>query len=850
MSSGEKAKPPATFEERNPFDISRRSGPEVAAEIAKRMVAWKQARARTSAAPTIIPSDDAKSSSGNAKSPPIAAPVQPARMPKSTAPAPQPAQTAATRSARSSTPRVPYFASASATRRAMPPAPSLKQGSARPQAGDELAVRADEPAIPIAAPVPEQASPRREESRLDATDAVTTPETPLADAPAVAAASIEETPPKEIQPEEIPLEEIPRGADAAPAAPQAELSGPVELPTIAEISESVPVEPDDNERRRAEARAIKARWMAARDLDALIDTSDAGSDEGPDPSAHEPERAAAPEAAANVAEPAAAVASESAAAARVPADVPDEAAGRLEPTFDAPNGRATPVPVVDRDVARQESALDLATLDEIAGRREPTFDAPTAPATPAMAMAAHPEMPDAAREPATAAQDEAADDPRSRPAAKAAAEPAALAHRDAIDEGLSLAALDEVAGRKEPTFDKPIRREALEIEPPVHAAIRAREVETPMAAASDVTPEDTAAPDQAPQLSIAALDEAAGRKEPTFDEPARPADTKPAAAQTAAPRIALRPIETRIEARRVDTLRADPQLSARRPIFPHIEPEEWDMPPVVAAKASRARHGTGWAIGLGSVLLIAGITAPAAIWQQGRQVQDQVALVNPAPVTPQVQTPALIATTTAQVPAQAQATLPEAPQPEAPPTAPAVTTQESDASAAPTPEAGQVAANPPPPNPKPATTLGAVGEGGEVNEAPVVAPPSPTVNLASKAGSADTGTPMVARPFVPEQGDGPFLQAPTTGAASVPVAGAPVQSAAVGVKPNLMGQLKPKGTVAAAKPVASKAQPVARKPKPFFQQSPEQMFDTLIDTLSEGKPLNPATKPAAPSNRR
>src|SRR6185436_20841646 len=108
----------------------------------------------------------------------------------------------------------------------------------------------------------------------------------------------------------------------------------------------------------------------------------------------------------------------------------------------------------------------------------------------------------------------------------------------------------------------------------------------------------------------------------------------------------------------------------------HIEPEEWDMPPVVAAKASRARRGTGWAIGLGSVLLIIGITAPAAIWQQGRQVQDQVALMNPAPL--QTQTPAPTATTTAQGPGQAQATLPEAPQPEIPPTAP---TQESSAPA-------------------------------------------------------------------------------------------------------------------------------------------------------------------------
>ena len=135
MSSGEKAKPPATFEERNPFDISRRSGPEVAAEIAKRMAAWKQARTRTSPAPTTSQSGTNQSStipSGDAKLPPIAAPVQPARMPKA-ARGSQPAQTP-TGSAGSAASRVPYFA-VSATRRAMPPAPSPKQ--ARPPASRE-----------------------------------------------------------------------------------------------------------------------------------------------------------------------------------------------------------------------------------------------------------------------------------------------------------------------------------------------------------------------------------------------------------------------------------------------------------------------------------------------------------------------------------------------------------------------------------------------------------------------------------------------------------------------------------------------------------------------------------------
>ena len=87
----------------------------------------------------------------------------------------------------------------------------------------------------------------------------------------------------------------------------------------------------------------------------------------------------------------------------------------------------------------------------------------------------------------------------------------------------------------------------------------------------------------------------------------------------------------------------------------------------------------------------------------------------------------------------------------------------------------------------------------------------------------------------------PFLRAPTTGAASVPVAGSDA-------KPRLIGQLKPRSVAAVSRPVASK--PVQRKPKPFFQQSPDQMFETLIETLSEGRPVNPNTKPTSPSNRR
>ncbi|HJT12753.1 MAG TPA: hypothetical protein VJ790_09045 [Dongiaceae bacterium] len=841
MSSGDQAKPPGTFEERNPFDISRRSGTDVAAEIAKRMAAWKQARSRTHDTPGTIPS-------GAAKQPAPAAPMQPTRTSKSAAPdrAPQPQVAApAARSSAGNAARVPYFA-LSAVRRAMPPAPSLKHGSARPQtpAGTEPALRPDDAAIPAAAPALDQASTWHDEAPLDEMPLETPdaarpsaePETPRADPFAIGVASSKDS----------PLE--------AAAPPQ-------------------PVEPDDNERRRAEARAIKARWMAAHDPDALLDTS-AGShvastietamttaqeiasgkpalaDEdvaespaGPpgekpaEAASHdeqsldkpaEPDKETAPEIASEIAAP-------------IAGDGPDKSMGRPEPS-DVRVARVTPALLAGRDVAWETPALGLAALDEMAGRTEPTFDAPVARAAP-----------DAVPDGTPEADDEAAE--MRQPAASTAAEPGTSGHRPVLDGGLSIAALDEAAGRKEPTFDQPVapelvQRAAPEIEPPVPAN-QPCVVETRKEAAGTAGSrlDEVESPQPA---GIAARDETAGRKEPTLDGPVRPAKTRAAATQPAAPHIALRPIETRIEARRIDTLRADPQMSVRRPIFPHIEPDEWDVLPVVAAEARRERGGAGWAIGLGAILLIAGITAPAAIWQQGRSVQDQVALVNPAPAPQQAPAPTATTTptTTTTAPAPAQPTVPEAPPPEPSPAVtaqdtPPVTAQEPSAAkpAAPEPEAGQRADNP-----QPAPALGSIGDGEDVNEAPVRTPPPPTVSLASKP--VGTGTPMVARPFVPEGGDGPFLRAPTTGATSVPVAGAPIQPDSAGVKPNLMGQLKPKATISAAKPVTSKPRPAARKPKPFFQQSPEQMFETLIDTLSEGKPVNPATKPASPSTRR
>ena len=900
MSSGEKAKPPTTFEERNPFDISRNSGPEVASEIAKRMAAWKQARARTNPAPMTQPATNQSGtiSTGDAKPPPIAAPVLPARMPKA-ARAPQPPQ--ATASAGSAAPRVPYFA-VSATRRAMPPAPSPKEGSARPPAleSDGRAVPAEDSTIMPPAPVRERASQDQDERPPQPADVASTPELPAVEASTIVPAAIDET------------VEQPTPAQAEPSD-----THPFESPLAAEASEPSSAEPDERERRRAEARAIKRRWIAARDLDALLESPaasgagvaqavdaaearsrDAGTlsarDAGPakdaSPLVGQPQGAeadlvrwspeepprdvgsgpdSASEAAAQVDGPATPTVPmaepnlEPPESQTIPIAAPDEAVGRSEPTFNASDSVVSQTaPVANRAAERETQALDIAALDEMAGRKEPTFDAPVARTVPETLVAKS--------GPSGPAPDEIVAPLR---VDSGAGEALGLttASRGAADEQrvLSIAALDAVAGRKEPTFDPPLQPAASDRTSEAQdEAIRAP---IARATAEAVMPAHVEAARELPVRSAHALDETAGRKEPTFDEPARPAMVAPAPAPAQkAPPVKLRPIETRIEARRVDMLRADPQMSARRPILPPIEPAELHVPPTFAARANRERRGTGWAIGLGSLLLIAGITAPAAIWQQGRQAEDQAALVTPAPATQQSAATPSSSTSgaatsgaptsgaaTAQAPAQA--TLPaapsEAPPSEAapseatPPEAPAATAQQSSAPepVEPKPEAEET-------NAPPATTLSAIGNSDDVNEAPIVAPPPPMVNLASKAGPAGTGSPMVARPFVPEQGDGPFLRPPTTGSASVPV-GTPQPGAKpveTGVKPNLIGLLKPKAAAVASKskPVSSKPRTVQRQPKPFFQQSPDQMFETLIETLSEGRPVNPNTKPASPSNRR
>src|ERR1700752_2731671 len=125
MSSGEGAKP-AAYEERNPFAISRRSEKEVAAEIAQRLSAWKQARGRSYA----MPPAGREPAPASAKPPP-AAPVQRPPLPQFPQPVARPQQTSGTPQpapAIRANPdaRVPLFATASALRRAMPPAPGLK----------------------------------------------------------------------------------------------------------------------------------------------------------------------------------------------------------------------------------------------------------------------------------------------------------------------------------------------------------------------------------------------------------------------------------------------------------------------------------------------------------------------------------------------------------------------------------------------------------------------------------------------------------------------------------------------------------------------------------------------------
>lgn len=760
MSSGERAKPPATYEERNPFDISRRSQTDVAAEIAKRMAAWKQARGRSSAVPT-TPSADA--SPGDANRSPVSAPVQPAPVPRFAergAPAPQaapqkqadgptpPRNPAAGAQARRET-RAPFFATFS-IQRAMPPAPSPKQSAAPApapkEAGRAAIAEAEQAPLLSEAAAGENGSIAARETDAGRDDR------PSATAPDLAPTHASTGPASEMPSSDAHSAEsrigdnLPGDAAAAPPPDSESVPAP-ELEAREAIAEGAahaaePVVPggeqaaaaeDAIEKRRSKARDVMARWMAAHDLD--------GSKDEKSPLIENRETKAAEPAAREIEQQ------------DTPASDPD--APRITPAI-AP----------------------IEALDVISGRKEPTFDRPTRRESPIEIAAA--------ATPATTVQDE-----RSVPKTRDIAPAVPSGH-----------ALDGMSVRTEPTFG---------------------------GSPGKKRPSTTSAP--------AALDTEAARSKRRIELPA---------------------IQTRIEARRIDALRADPEIGADRAAFHQVGPEAPALPPVITVPARGERRGTGWAIALGAVLLVLGITAPAAIlqhWRQERLVpQDQAGMKPlPAPVQDQASQPA-----TTQAPVTAQSTPPAPPQPQpVPPAAPDVQPPANEtANALPpstkaeTEEAG----------PQKQAALGPLREGGQLNEAPVSAPPPPWKSAGAPLASqeqtdpssvSDQPSPMVARPFIPDgTAATPVLRAPTTGTATVPIDGGSAsraQSASISLKPTLIPQLKPKAP--ALRAGGGVQQEAARKPKPFVPEF-EQMLQNLVNTLSEGQQPNPATKPLPPSTRR
>jgi hypothetical protein len=856
MSSGEKAKSPATFEERNPFDISRRSGNEVAAEIAQRLAAWKQARARshaTARAPEAR--SPAEPFPAVSKRPPIAAPVQPPRLPRASQPSLQPrAETTA-----------PFFASFSAVRHAAPPAP-LNDGPAR--SGQPIATpKVEAPAIepPVATPAiatraiaagatdtpmveptgtskVEVATPEIE-ARDIAGRAMETPTIEPVEATKIEAPAVE--PPvatPEIEPRDIaaraidtptiePIEvaKIEASAiEAAVAAGEHDQIAPIEtgLPAIGEPAEADPTiaaaPPADEP--SSEIDQIEAHGVAA------LSTGTPAA-EAPVPAPAAPAMSMVDVPAADIRE------SEETSTVEAPFPAPrdEEISAPVERGEGTPaEGDALGAPVAEMlEPAAAAPAMESPVLESRAAER-PSGDARTADLESAYTRRA--EVADAMPAADAISTEEARSIERDRLAAREikakwmraheldelAVEMAAAKARQAKPVAPPRPAIEE--RELEPRRMEIPRTEPSKIEVP---AERPDEIETAMPAAAAIEPE---------------TDEY-DRKEPTFDRriaiepviaaaPSGPRAERAADAGTATALrgIALPSIETRIERRRIDTLRAAPELSARRPVLPHIEPKDWDVPLAAAARMQREPSGgTGWAIGLGALLLLVGITAPAAIWQEQRQApadQNPLAMLTPAPVQPE--------------PVANPETLPEPPQPMAAPTP----------SIPPKSEAAQ-------PAPMDQASLSAVRSGGELNKAPIAKPPAPRVETADKpaapsnlaAADASVVFPPVARPFVPEgqpapRQPAPFLSAPTNGA-----------SASVALRPNLMALLKPKapkGTLSApaSKPAATVPQKAVQKPRNQSPQTLDQMFQTLIDTLSEGQPVNPANKPESPSTRR
>lgn len=757
MSSGETAKPPATFEERNPFDISKRSGKDVAAEIAQRLAAWKQARGRSYATQSAtVPSAEGK---------PIGAPVQPARLPKSgehvrAHPAQEPQSRAIPANARSADPlgavggggataqtaparqapakSAPHPlppALVAAVQRAMPPAPSPK----RPAVPPESTIAAPGLDVPSAEPPPiEETVAIDETAAIEPSDA----QPPRIDtAEPIAAADIE-----------APIAEA-REIEIAPPARAAPVNGMVERPDRA-VERFEPRESDEH-RDLSETPAGEADPPAS----AVVDAAHAAA----------------------------------------PTDTRDIDA--LGTAAGAP-GPSTPARTTDMGAPS------------------------TGPRTAALPLAAEPVPAAQAREPAGGAPlaVEAADvesrttDPRATDASamrEAAFMPPAPVEPRSIDlRAIRMLDIEAPA---------PILRRRAIVAPsaPAIAAddIEAHRIETGEIGGGEVTP---------------------GTEEPRLEAPE---------SEILAP-----------EARRIDV---------RRPIFPHIAPAEWEVRPSIAdARVTRPpRSGTGWAIGLGSLLLIAGVTAPAAIWQHGRTVAppslDQAVALNPMPMpapqpTPRNAQPAN-ATQTASQPASPQ---PAAAQPAVrPPAAPQPAAPTDHAQNQPAPQSQPTAnantADTPQSAPQQQASLGAVANGGEVADAPISVPPPPEAippELAPAAASdapaappATDATPLyppTPRPFQPEFTATPFHPTAMDGMASVTT------------KPTVAGRLKPAQSASIAVPNAASSAPrrlVAKPAKPVTmkrQPTLDQMFDDLIQSLSGGQPVNPANKPAPPSERR
>ena len=762
MSSGDRAKP-TSYEERNPFDISKRSGKDVAAEIAQRLAAWKQARGRSYATPPAAGREATKQA-------PLAAPVQPARLPKFAEPVARPQQPAhAPRPAEIDTPRrtgvpetaparasarAPLFATASVIRRAMPPAPSPKRPAAPPE-------------------------PQFQMSPVEALHAA-----PALDSP----------PPPETLPVATPDAEIPEVIAEAPEARNSDSDPTPSLGAASKI-ETTAVEDGGADGPASETPAERAQEFRGGDAPLIAEMLERQSRE---------------------------------------ADVSNADVGAT-PTLDAqPIGSTVAEPSEDAALARDVADEDVLKA-EANEAESPSIDASAAEKLDASAppLADEPdESPEPMSEPITAP-------PEVMPAIPAI---------DAFDDERRATESPNIATSG---FDDPVEEKQLG----ESATFADEPVEAPEGEGCETSGIGTA------REPVGGRELVARRTDIEIVRPAAlRADARDIEPRLGARRIELPSIETRIENRRIDTLRADPVIAGRRPIFPHIDEDAWEVPrPMVAQRNAQSRGGTGWAIGLGTVLLIVGITAPAAIWQGRQQAPvDQVVALVPAP-EPQAraETPAI---SDAQIQRQ-----PNAPAPQVA-AAPPSTPSSIQAQLAPSPPAHPEVSEP---APEQQTALNAVGNGGEVARAPIIAPPPPEGSAATAPGSkpvdkspaSKTGAQVaavqapafqpVAHPFIPEPGlvPTPFQSAPGS-AASIPIDGA--APASIALKPSLIAQLKPKAAIVSApRPANTAPQRTTRKPSTQNPRNLDQMFQTLIDTLSEGRqPVNPNNKPIPPSTRR